>query len=226
MTIKPHSILILGGTSFVGRHLTEAALAQGHHITLFNRGQSNPELFAGVERLTGDRETDLSALAQAVEQARRWDAVIDVTGYIPRTVRASAALLAKATDHFTYISTISVYADHKTANFDETYPLGTLSAEVLAQVQSKSDITGENYGPLKALCEHEVQQVFGTQALIIRPDLLIGRTVWPKEAQYWHLADPKTTPNSLMPATLPRGRCIGWFPVPPASTTQLAQIMR
>lgn len=185
MSVKPSSILILGGTSFVGRHLTEAALAQGHQVTLFNRGQSNPELFAGAEKLNGDRETNLSSLAQAVEQGRRWDAVIDVAGYIPRTVQASAALLAKATEHFTYISTVSVYADHKTAGFDETYPLGTLSAEAVAQVKSKSDITGENYGPLKALCEHEVSRIFGGGALIIRPGLIVGPHDPTDRFTYW-----------------------------------------
>lgn len=185
MSVNSGSILILGGTSFVGRHLTELALAQGHRLTLFNRGQSNPGLFADVEKLQGDRETDLSALTHAIDQGRRWDAVIDVTGYIPCTVQASAQLLAKATDHFTYISTVSVYADHKTANFDEAYPLGTLTAEAVAQVKSKNDVTGENYGPLKALCEHEVRQVFGDHALIIRPGLVVGPYDPTDRFTYW-----------------------------------------
>jgi len=97
-------ILILGGTVFLGRHLVEAALAGGHDVTLFNRGQHNPELFPAVEKLRGDRDGDLSAL-----EGRRWDAVIDTSGYVPRLVGASAALLAPNAGHYTFISSLSVY---------------------------------------------------------------------------------------------------------------------
>ncbi len=79
-------ILLLGGPRFVGRALTDAALERGHELTFFNRGLTNPGLYPEVERLTGDREGELGAL-----RARTWDAVIDTCGYLPRTVRASAA---------------------------------------------------------------------------------------------------------------------------------------
>ena len=95
-------LLILGGTIFLGRHLVEAALARGHQITLFNRGRHNPRLFPAVEKLRGDRDSDLMVL-----RGRRWDAVIDTSGYLPRHVRASAELLAGAVDHYTFISSIS-----------------------------------------------------------------------------------------------------------------------
>ena len=81
-------ILILGGTKFLGRAITEAALARGHQLTLFNRGETNPELFPEAERLRGDRTSDLSAL-----EGRTWDAVIDPSGYVPAVVRASAEQL-------------------------------------------------------------------------------------------------------------------------------------
>jgi len=74
-------LLILGGPKFLGRHLIEAALARGHAVTLFNRGQTNPELFPEVEKLRGDRNGNLAAL-----RGRRWDAVIDTCGYAPRIV--------------------------------------------------------------------------------------------------------------------------------------------
>ena len=82
-------LLLIGGTVFLGRHLVEVALARGHEVTLFNRGQHNPELFPQVEKLRGDRDGGLDALA-----GRRWDAAIDTCGYVPRIVRASAELLA------------------------------------------------------------------------------------------------------------------------------------
>src|SRR4051812_34594449 len=104
-------ILILGGTIFVGRYLVESALARGHEVTLFNRGQHNPDLFPTVEKLRGDRTSDLSAL-----KGRRWDAVIDTCGYVPRIVKMSAELLADAVEHYTFISSISVYAEAAAPN--------------------------------------------------------------------------------------------------------------
>ena len=72
-------LLILGGTKFLGKHITETALARGHQVTLFNRGQTNPHLFPQVEKIHGDREHDLSAL----DGYESWDAIIDTSGYFP-----------------------------------------------------------------------------------------------------------------------------------------------
>ncbi len=101
------NLLILGGTMFVGRHLVEAALARDHVITLFNRGVSNRELFPEIEKLRGDRNNDLSAL-----RGRRWDAAIDISGYLPFHVRASTKLLADAVQHYTFISSVATYLEN------------------------------------------------------------------------------------------------------------------
>jgi len=156
-------ILILGGTIFLGRALVDAALARGHSLTLFNRGSSNPGLFPGVERLAGDRENDLSAL-----HGRGWEAVIDTCGYLPRVVRASAELLAGAAEHYTFISSISVYADTNRPGVDESAAVGRLADE------SVETVDGETYGPLKALCEQAAQAAFpgrqaGRLARLLRP---------------------------------------------------------
>src|SRR3954451_16314431 len=98
-------LLMLGGTVFLGRAIVELALERGHEVTLFTRGQQNPDLFPEVEKLRGDRDGDL-----ALPDGRQWDAVIDTSGYIPRVVRASAERLAGAAGHYTFVSTISVYA--------------------------------------------------------------------------------------------------------------------
>ena len=98
-------LLVLGGTKFLGRGIVDAALASGHDVTLFNRGQTNPGLYPDVESLRGDRDGDLSALA-----GREWDAVIDPSGYFPRLVRASAELLRGSVGHYVFVSSISVYA--------------------------------------------------------------------------------------------------------------------
>lgn len=156
-------LLVLGGTIFLGRHIVEAALARGHDVTLFNRGRHRPDLFPGVLRLTGDRDGDLDAL-----RGRSWDAVIDTCGYVPRIVRQSAELLRDAVGHYTFISSISVYKDVPGAMADETTPVGTLDDPTV------ETITGETYGPLKALCEHTMQDALGKRAFIVRPGLLVG----------------------------------------------------
>jgi nucleoside-diphosphate-sugar epimerase len=171
-------LLILGGTLFLGRHLTEAALARGHAVTLFNRGLHNTDLFPGVEKLRGDRDGDLTAL-----EGGRWDAAIDVHGRVPRIVRASAALLAPAVGHYTFISTTSVYGDQRIRDMDENAPLATIADPTV------EDPTGPNYGPLKALCERAVAAALPGRALIVRPGLIVGPhdptnrfTYWPRRA--------------------------------------------
>lgn len=168
-------ILILGGTVFVGRHLVEAALQGGHDVTLFNRGQHGPELFPDVEKLRGDRDGDLEAL-----RGRRWDVVIDTSGYVPRVVRASAELLAKAVDYYVFISTISVYPDtiHQ-RNVDENGRLGTIEDE------TTEEVTGETYGPLKVLCEQAVERALPGRTLIIRPGLIVGPDDPTDRFTYW-----------------------------------------
>ena len=101
-------ILVLGGTQFLGRHTVDAALARGHEVTMFNRGQTRPELFPDVEKLRGDRDGDLDAL-----RGREFDAVVDTSGYVPRIVRETIDALGDV-GHYTFVSSISVYADAST----------------------------------------------------------------------------------------------------------------
>ncbi len=166
-------ILILGGTKFLGRHLVDAALADGHNVTLFNRGKTNPGLFPGVEQLHGDRDGNLDALAKGA-----WDVVIDTSGYVPRVVRASAELLRARTKKYVFISSISVYADFDVEDIDENYPVGQVDDPTTEDVQAF-------YGPLKALCEQAVQDVYGDQALIIRPGLIVGPNDPTDRFTYW-----------------------------------------
>ena len=167
-------ILIIGGTRFLGRHLVEAALDRGHEVTLFNRGKTNPDLFPQLETILGDREKDLDKLND-----RLWDTVIDVAGYLPRIVRLSAEALKDQVSRYVYISTISVYADFKSIGMDESYPVGKL------QDESVEEITGETYGPLKALCEKAVQEIYGERALIVRPGLIVGPHDPTDRFTYW-----------------------------------------
>ena len=167
-------LLILGGTIFLGRYLVEAALERGHVVTLFNRGQHNSELYPAIEKLRGDRDGGLDVL-----RGRRWDAVIDTSGYVPRVVRASAELLADAVDHYTFISSISVYPHFRSVRQDESAPVGTLDDPTV------EEITGESYGPLKALCEQAVEQALPGRTLIIRPGLIVGPHDYSDRFTYW-----------------------------------------
>ena len=128
------SILILGGTGFIGPHIVNTALARGHKVTLFNRGKTHPELFPDVEKLRGDRDGKLEAL-----KGRQWDAVIDPSGYVPRIVKMSAELLAPNVKHYIFVSSISVYADGAPVGADESAP-----REKLADPNSE-DIKGNDF---------------------------------------------------------------------------------
>src|SRR3954465_9330885 len=130
-------LLVLGGTQFLGRHVVDAALERGHEGTLFNRGQTHPELFPGVERLVGDRDGDLAALEQGA-----WDAVVDTSGYVPRVVRGSAGRGGPRVRRYLFVSSISVYADVSKPGVDEDAPLARLEEET-------EEYRGPAYGALK-----------------------------------------------------------------------------
>jgi 2'-hydroxyisoflavone reductase len=168
-------LLILGGTRFLGRALVEDAVARDHEVTLFNRGQTNPELYPDAEKLRGDRDGDLSAL-----DGHTWDAVVDTCGYFPRIVRASAEALAGSVGHYTFISTISVYAD-LSKPVDESSPVGTIEDEAVEEFGPEF----QNYGPLKALCEQAVQEVYGDRALVVRPGFIVGPHDPTDRFTYW-----------------------------------------
>ena len=160
---RPLDILFLGGTGFIGPHMVQRALDRGHTVTLFNRG-NNPSPHAGVEQLTGDRDNDLASL-----EGRRFDAVIDTSGYVPRHVESAAALLAKGgTPHYLFISTVAVYDNFGQTDMDESGQLKTLVDP------SVETVDGDTYGPLKVLCEQAVNAHYAGAATILRPTFIIG----------------------------------------------------
>jgi 2'-hydroxyisoflavone reductase len=171
-------LLILGGTRFLGRHLTDAALARGHELTLFTRGQSGPDLYPHLEHLRGNRDPNVDPGLTALD-GHRWDAVIDTSGYVPRVVGAGVERLRDQATHYTFISSISAYRDFEQVGIDESYPTGTL------EDQSVEQITGDTYGPLKALCERAVQEAFPGRALIVRPGLIVGPHDPTDRFTYW-----------------------------------------
>lgn len=165
--------LIIGGTRFLGRHLVNSARARGHEVTLFNRGQTNPDLFGQVDQIRGDREKDLDQVKG------QWDAVIDTCGYFPRIVKMSAEALKDKVESYVFISSISVYESLQKIGVNESDPVGKIEDETI------EEITGGSYGPLKALCEKAVQDVFGIRSLIIRPGLIVGPHDPTDRFTYW-----------------------------------------
>ena len=161
-------VLVLGGTLFLGRHVVEAALARGHEVVLFNRGRLNPHLFPQIEKLRGDRDGDLAAL-----RGRRFEAVIDPSGYRPEQIRAVTDVLGGAIAHYVFISSISAYREfppHR--SFDEDVPL------------AEGD---QGYGALKARCEDALEETLPGRVSRVRPGLIVGPhdptdrfTYWPR----------------------------------------------
>jgi 2'-hydroxyisoflavone reductase len=167
-------ILILGGKKFLGIALVKTLLERGHTPVLFNRGHTNPDLFPKVTNLIGDRDGGLDALKR-----RKWDAVIDTSGFVPRITRQSAQMLSGKCETYVFISSVSVYEDYRTPDISETYPLAQLDDP------TTEDYTGEAYGPLKALCEYEIQQAFDGRLLVIRPGLIVGFNDPSDRFSYW-----------------------------------------
>ncbi len=142
-------------------------------MTLFNRGETNPELFPEVAKLHGDRDGALDVL-----RGREWDAVIDTCGYVPRVVRQSVEELRDAVPHYTFVSSISAYA---------SFERGPKEGDPTAELEDPdTEEVLPNYGGLKAACERVVREAYGDAALIVRPGLIVGPfdptgrfTYWP-----------------------------------------------
>jgi 2'-hydroxyisoflavone reductase len=175
--IKPLNILILGGTRFIGLHMTALALERGHKLTFFNRGKTHTDRYPEIERIQGDRNGQIDGLKD-----RKWDVVIDNSGYVTRHVRASAELLAPNVRQYVFTSSISVYPNFAEPR-DEKSPVGKL------QDESVEKVDGDTYGPLKALCEQAVEKTLPGRTTVIRPGLIVGPddntdrfTYWPARA--------------------------------------------
>lgn len=154
------NILVIGGTSFVGRHIVEEAGSKGHQVTLFNRGISNPAAFPGLRHITGDRRKDAGKLA-----GQNWDAVIDTCAY--STTDLAPVLEKIAASQYVFVSTISVYSNYRNGAPAET-------SAVLDNLPDSDEVNGESYGPLKVEAEKMVIDAFGSRALIIRPSIVAG----------------------------------------------------
>lgn len=153
---------MLGGTSFVGRAIVEQALSRGDDVTLFSRGRTGTELFPEAARLVGDRDTgDYAALAGS-----RWDAVVDVSAYVPRHVQQAADAVDPG--RYLLISTGSVYDPHRApVVMDEDAPRR-------APERGTEVVDDRTYGPLKVACEDDARARYGERATVVRPGIVAG----------------------------------------------------
>jgi 2'-hydroxyisoflavone reductase len=166
-------LLVIGGTRFSGRALTERALARGHEVTLFHRGTTGTGLFPGAEEVLGDREEGLEPLGD-----RQFDAVVDTCGYVPRSVGAAADRL-KGAGWYGFISSISAFSDLSTPGATEESP------RYEPPFPDTEEITETTYGPLKVACERRVTEVFGDRAALIRPGYIVGPHDPTDRFTYW-----------------------------------------
>jgi len=180
-------LLILGGTRFLGRHLVAAARAREHHVTLFHRGNHAAPPDPHVQTILGDRHRDLTKL-----QGRHWDAVIDSSGYLPQSVRASAEALGAGVGRYVFISSVSAYADLSASGITESAALASLTTEQLqhaAAMDTSGPVSAATYGPmyggLKALCEAAADTVLPNRVLTIRPGLIVGAHDYTDRFTYW-----------------------------------------
>lgn len=174
------SILMLGGTGFLGPAEVEYALARGHEVTLFNRGQTNTHLFPDVEKLVGDRATpDLEALT-----GRHWDAVMDTSANIATWVRDTAAALENSVGRYLFVSSMSAHTGNDI--LWQTEEGEVFSHEQYVEALAKNpDQPMALFGEQKAEAERIVNNTFGDRGLVVRPGLIVGPGDRSDRFTYW-----------------------------------------
>ena len=153
-------LLVLGGSSFLGRAVAEDGLERGWRVATFNRG-TRPPVSPDVEALSGDRLVpgDLGVLRE-----RRWDVVVDTWSGAPSAVRDSAAALRDGAARYVYVSSGSVYAPPPRIGGDESAPV----------VEASPDAGDVDYPERKRGAELAVLAAFGDRALLARAGTIVG----------------------------------------------------
>ena len=166
------TLLVLGGTAWLGGQVAAAALAAGHDVTCLARGTSGSPP-PGVRWVKADRD---EADAYAAVVGQDWDDVLDVT-WQPGQVRSAVHALGDRAAHWTYVSSCSVYADHATVDVDESAPV------LPALVGEQAD--RERYGEAKVACEQACTATVGDRLLVARPGLIGGYGDRSDRFGYW-----------------------------------------
>ena len=149
-------------------------MERGHDLTLFHRGQTSVGAYPGARDVIGDREDGLAAL-----DGESFDAAIDTCAYVPRIAGAAAQALKGRVGHYTFVSTVSIYADFSQPGLHEDSDVVHLEDETV------EEITGETYGGLKVLCERVVNEHLGDRTFHLRPGIIIGPNDPTDRFTYW-----------------------------------------
>lgn len=186
-------ILILGGTQFVGRTLVERLDELGHYeITLFNRQQTDSDLFSHLKIIKGDRETsDINQLKN-----KNWDVVIDVSAYYPKSIQNLLEILKGNINRYIFISTISVYNLENEIKGAIIEDFETLSCTLSQSI----DTSLSTYGNRKAECERVLQKATFLDKIILRPSLIYGKYDPTDRFYYWLYRA-----NQKQPMIMPNG---------------------
>jgi nucleoside-diphosphate-sugar epimerase len=162
---SPKRILVLGGTFFLGPALVDALLADGHTVTLFNRGVTNPDLFPHLEKLRGFRSADESDQDLSALSHRHFDVIVDVWPNDPALVTSAATFLKDRAQHYLFVSSVAAYDDKEFAKSDtkEDAPM------------QPWDGPGRVYNRNKAESERRLHRIIGERLTIVRPGPIKGR---------------------------------------------------
>ncbi|MEM7358210.1 MAG: hypothetical protein AAF431_03825 [Pseudomonadota bacterium] len=182
-TNKRKKILVLGGTRFLGPVIVTELVRNGYDVTLFNRGQTNPDLFPQLPRILGDRETeDGSGLAQLRKDRQVWDWVVDTWRGSSKAVEDTARILAGRTQQYQYVSTVSVYDKWDRVGIREDEPLNPLPAE------AESIITDNRYAIRKTFGELVLRRLMPDNSVMFRSHGLRGYpNSAPRHEPYWQV---------------------------------------
>ena len=167
-------ILMIGGTRFSGKQVVQQAVARGHDVTVFHRGRTNPGLFSGLDVRTGDRNSDLSPLAEG-----EWGATVDMCAFFPRQVHELADVLGERAGHYLVVSSVSAYAPQPAAGYTEDAPLAGL------EDPTTEVVTDQTYGGLKVLVERAAVERFGPGTTVVRPSYIVGPDDYSWRFPYW-----------------------------------------
>jgi 2'-hydroxyisoflavone reductase len=164
-------VLILGGTQFLGRAIAAHAYAMGHDVTCAARGVAGTVPYgARFIRVDRDEPDGLAPLT-----GKEFDAVIDVSRH-PGQVHRAVAALKQRVEHWTFVSTVTVYADNRTTGQRaDTAPLRAATA-----LETEYS-TEETYGAAKVACE----QAIGKSTFICRAGLIVGPEDPTGRFTYW-----------------------------------------
>jgi len=190
-------ILVLGGTRFLGPAFVEAALVAGHAVTLFNRGQTNPDLFPHLEKLRGVRSANTQEQNLSSLNGRHWDAVVDIWPSSPELVGSAALFLKDHTDHYVYVSSCAAY---------ETKPISPAPNPPEAEEWplcpfDRSATGGRQYQVEKAESERRVHAAFAHRSTIVRPAIIKGYRDYGGEDLAFHLVRAQRGGKRIGPGT-------------------------